>query len=301
MTLQQLKQVITISTSRSMNEAAKKLFVSQPNLSAMVKELEEEIGITIFIRSNRGIVTTPEGEEFIGYARQVVEQYQLLEKRYMSGEAKKKFSVSMQHYSFAVKAFVELVKEVGMEEYEFAIHETQTSQVIENVRSMKSELGVLFLSEFNESVLMKLFAEYDLVFEELFVCDTYVYLWRGHPLAERPEISMEDLEPYPCLAFEQGKNNSFYFSEEMKSTYDYKRMIKADDRATMLNLMVGLNGYTLCSGIISEELNGDDYVSVPLKESEKMHIGYIRHKGVKLSHMGEIYLHELRKYGNSGT
>lgn len=301
MTLQQLKQVITISTSRSMNEAAKKLFVSQPNLSATVKELEEEIGITIFIRSNRGIVMTPEGEEFIGYARQVVEQYQLLESRYMSGEAKKKFSVSMQHYSFAVKAFVELVKTVGMEEYEFAVHETETNQVIENVRSMKSELGVLYLSEFNESVLKKLFTEYDLVFEELFVCDTYVYLWKKHPLAGRPEISMEDLEPYPCLTFEQGQNNSFYFSEEMKSTYDYKRMIKADDRATMLNLMVGLNGYTLCSGIISEELNGNDYVSVPLKESEKMHIGYIRHKGVKLSPMGEIYVDELRKYGNSDT
>ena len=203
---------------------------------------------------------------------------------------------------FPVKdPFVELVKAVGMEEYEFAVHETQTNQVIENVRSMKSELGVLFLSEFNEAVLKKLFTEYDLVFEELFVCDTYVYLWKKHPLAGRPEISMEDLEPYPCLTFEQGQNNSFYFSEEMKSTYDYKRMIKADDRATMLNLMVGLNGYTLCSGISSEELNGNDYVSVPLKESEKMHIGYIRHKGVKLSPMGEIYVNELRKYGNPDT
>ena len=301
MTLQQLRQVITISTSRSMNEAAKKLFVSQPNLSAVVKELEEEIGITIFIRSNRGIAITPEGEEFLGYARQVVEQYQLLESRYISGETKKKFSVSMQHYSFAVKAFVELVKEVGMEEYEFAVHETQTNQVIENVRSMKSEIGVLFLSELNEAVLMKLFNEYDLVFEELFVCDTYVYLWKGHPLADYEVISMEDLEPYPCLAFEQGQNNSFYFSEEMKSTYDYKRVIKADDRATMLNLMIGLKGYTLCCGIISEELNGNDYLSIPLKESEKMHIGYIRHKGIKLSPMGEIYLKELRKYGNSAS
>ena len=301
MTLQQLRQVITISTSRSMNEAAKTLFVSQPNLSAVVKELEEEIGITIFIRSNRGIAITPEGEEFLGYARQVVEQYQLLESRYISGETKKKFSVSMQHYSFAVKAFVELVKEVGMEEYEFAVHETQTNQVIENVRSMKSEIGVLFLSELNEAVLMKLFNEYDLVFEELFVCDTYVYLWKGHPLADYEVISMEDLEPYPCLAFEQGQNNSFYFSEEMKSTYDYKRVIKADDRATMLNLMIGLKGYTLCCGIISEELNGNDYLSIPLKESEKMHIGYIRHKGIKLSPMGEIYLKELRKYGNSAS
>ena len=178
MTLQQLQQVITIAESKSMNEAAKKLFVSQPNLSSVVRELEEETGITLFIRSNRGIVMTPEGEEFIGYAKQVVEQYRLLENRYIHNEAKKKFSVSMQHYSFAVKAFVEMVKSVGMEEYEFAIHETQTNQVIENVRSMKSELGVLFLSEFNESVLQKLFKEYDLVFEQLFACDTYVYLWK---------------------------------------------------------------------------------------------------------------------------
>lgn len=297
MTLQQLQQVIIIAESRSMNEASKKLFVSQPNLSAVVRELEEEAGITIFIRSNRGIVITPEGEEFIGYAKQVVEQYHLMERRYMNSESKKKFSVSMQHYSFAVQAFVEMVQSVGMEEYEFAIHETQTNQVIENVRSMKSELGVLFLSEFNEAVLQKLFKEYDLIFEELFDCDTYVYLWRGHPLAGQEVISMKELEEYPCLVFEQGKNNSFYFSEEMKSTYDYKRMIRADDRATMLNLMVGLNGYTLCSGIICEELNGDDYAAVPLLETEKMHIGYIRHKGIKVSPIGEIYLNALKKCG----
>ena len=297
MTLQQLQQVIIIAESKSMNEASKKLFVSQPNLSAVVRELEEEAGITIFIRSNRGIVITPEGEEFIGYAKQVVEQYHLMERRYMNSESKKKFSVSMQHYSFAVQAFVEMVQSVGMEEYEFAIHETQTNQVIENVRSMKSELGVLFLSEFNEAVLQKLFKEYDLIFEELFDCDTYVYLWRGHPLAGQEVISMEELEEYPCLVFEQGKNNSFYFSEEMKSTYDYKRMIRADDRATMLNLMVGLNGYTLCSGIICEELNGDDYAAIPLLETEKMHIGYIRHKGIKVSPIGEIYLNALKKCG----
>ena len=231
MTLQQLHQVITIAESRSMNEASRKLFVSQPNLSAVVRELEEEAGITIFIRSNRGIVLTPEGEEFIGYAKQVVEQYHLLESRYISSASKKKFSVSMQHYTFAVKAFVEVVKAVGMEEYEFAVHETQTNQVIENVRNMKSELGILFLSKFNEAVLQKLFRENDVIFEELFTCDTYVYLWKGHPLAQRDVISMKELQEYPCLVFEQGKNNSFYFAEEMKSTYEYKKMIHADDRA----------------------------------------------------------------------
>ena len=277
MTLQQLHQVITIAESRSMNEASRKLFVSQPNLSAVVRELEEEAGITIFIRSNRGIVLTPEGEEFIGYAKQVVEQYHLLESRYISSASKKKFSVSMQHYTFAVKAFVEVVKAVGMEEYEFAVHETQTNQVIENVRNMKSELGILFLSKFNEAVLQKLFKENDVIFEELFTCDTYVYLWKGHPLAQRDVISMKELQEYPCLVFEQG--------------------IHADDRATMLNLMVGLNGYTLCSGIICEELNGNDYAAVPLAESEKMRIGYIRHKGIKVSPIGELYVDILKKSG----
>ena len=296
MTLQQLHQVITIAESRSMNEASRKLFVSQPNLSAVVRELEEEAGITIFIRSNRGIVLTPEGEEFIGYAKQVVEQYHLLESRYISSASKKKFSVSMQHYTFAVKAFVEVVKAVGMEEYEFAVHETQTNQVIENVRNMKSELGILFLSKFNEAVLQKLFKENDVIFEELFTCDTYVYLWKGHPLAQRDVISMKELQEYPCLVFEQGKNNSFYFAEEVLSTYEYKRLIKADDRATMLNLMVGLNGYTLCSGIICEDLNGSDYCAVKLDSDEIMTIGYIARKGVNISALGKKYLEEISKY-----
>ena len=192
---------------------------------------------------------------------------------------------------------MEVVKAVGMEEYEFAVHETQTNQVIENVRNMKSELGILFLSKFNEAVLQKLFKENDVIFEELFTCDTYVYLWKGHPLAQRDVISMKELQEYPCLVFEQGKNNSFYFAEEMKSTYEYKKMIHADDRATMLNLMVGLNGYTLCSGIICEELNGNDYAAVPLAESEKMRIGYIRHKGIKVSPIGELYVDILKKSG----
>ena len=298
MTLQQLRQVLTIAESNSMNEAAKKLFVSQPNLSATVREVEEELGITVFMRNNRGITVTAEGEEFLGYAKQVVEQYHLLENRYLNVESKKKFSVSMQHYSFAVKAFVQLAKEVGMDEYEFAVHETKTKEVIDNVKNLKSEIGVLYLSDFNEKVLRKLFKECDIEFKELFTCNTYVYLWKKHPLAGKKVITLDDLQEYPCLTFEQGVNNSFYYAEEMMSTYEYKRVIKADDRDTMLNLMVGLNGFTLCSGIISEDLNGDDYAAIPLKESEKMHIGYIKHKGTKLSKLGEIYIDALKNYEN---
>lgn len=299
MTLQQLRYVVAIADSGSMNEAAKQLFISQPSLSGTIKELETEIGIELFLRSNRGIKVTPEGEEFLGYVRQVLEQFHLLEGRYIEKSIKKKFSVSMQHYTFAVNAFVEMAKKAGMEEYEFAVYETKTYEVIENVKSFKSEIGVIYVTDFNRQVMHKVLAENSLEFKELFTCDTFVYLWGGHPLAQKDVITMKELEEYPCLQFDQGKNNSFYLSEEMKSTYEYKKIIKANDRATLLNLMVGLNAYTLCSGIICEELNGTDYRAVPLKESEKMTIGYIKRKGSSISRIGEIYIDELQKYENN--
>lgn len=296
MTLQQLKYALTIADCGSMNEAAKQLFISQPSLSETMKELETEIGLDIFLRSNRGIVITPEGEEFLGYARQVTEQFGLLQSKYIDKKVKEKFSVSTQHYTFAVKAFVETVKQIGMEQYEFAVHETTTISVIENVKNFKSEIGVLYENDFNEKVLNKMFKENGLEFVEMFSCDTFVYLWSGHPLAKQDVITMEELDEYPCLSFDQGKNNSLYLAEEMKSTYEYRRLIKANDRATLLNLMIGLNAYTLCSGIICEDLNGNDYKAVPLKETEKMRIGYIKRKGAKVSHIGELYIEELKKY-----
>lgn len=297
MTLTQLRYAITVANANSMNEAARNLFISQPSLSTAIKELEEEIGIELFRRTNRGVSMTPEGEEFIGYAKQVVEQYQLIESKYVWKEKiKKKFSVSMQHYTFAVSAFVEMVKQFGMDEYEFAIHETKTYEVIEDVKNFRSEIGILYINDFNKKVLTKLFTEYGLEFHELLTCHIYVYMWKGHPLAGKAEISLEELAEYPCLSFEQGNYNSFYFAEEVLSTYEYKRLIKADDRATLLNLMVGLNGYTLCSGIICEELNGSDYCAVKLKSDEVMSIGYLSRKGAAISPLGQKYLEEVAKY-----
>ena len=297
MTLTQLKYAITVANAKSMNEAARTLFISQPSLSAAIKELEDEIGVELYRRTNRGISVTPEGEEFIGYARQVVEQYGLIEAKYIDKvKEKKKFSVSMQHYTFAVNAFVEMVKQFGMDEYEFAVHETKTNEVIEDVKNFRSEIGILYLNDFNQKALTKLFREYGLEFHEILKCRIYVYMWKGHPLADKEEISLEELEEYPCLSFEQGFNNSFYFAEEVLSTYNYKRLIKADDRATLLNLMVGLNGFTLCSGIICEDLNGSDYCAVKLKSDEVMSIGYIARKGVGISPLGQKYLEEISKY-----
>lgn len=297
MTLVQLKYVIAVAGQNSLNDAAKVLFISQPSLSSAIHSLENEIGFDIFIRSKNGITLTTKGAEFIGYAKSVMEQYELLDAKYISQtEVKKTFSVSMQHYTFAVNAFVELVKQYGMDEYEFEVHETKTHEVIDNVKNRKSEIGILYLNDFNRNVLNKLFAEYELQFQPLLECGVYVYMWKGHPLAERKEIALEELDEYPCLGFAQGEHNSFYFAEEVLSTYQYKRFIRANDRATLLNLMVGLNGYTLCSGILCEDLNGKDYCAVKLKSDERMTIGYISRKDAPLSAIGQKYLEEIAKY-----
>ena len=297
MTLVQLKYAITVAGENSLNDAAKKLFISQPSLSAAIHSLEEEIGIELFIRSKTGIKITPEGMEFIGYARQVVEQYELLDSKYISkSDVKKKFSVSMQHYTFAVDTFVKLVEQFGFGEYEFEVNETKTHEVLENVNNYRSEIGVLYLNDFNQSILTRLFDEYGLEFHDLFECSIYVYMSKSNPLADKKEVALEDLADYPCLAFQQGEHNSFYYAEEALSTYKYKRLIRANDRATMLNLMVGLNGYTLCSGIICEDLNGENYCVVKLRSDEKMRIGYITRKNSSISDIGKRYIEELSKY-----
>ncbi|MGN0341793.1 MAG: LysR family transcriptional regulator [Roseburia sp.] len=299
MTLTQLAYVVKIAETKSMNKAAAELFVSQPALSAAIRELEEELHTELFIRSNRGIVITTEGEEFLSYARQMVELNHLIGERFIEQkQSKKKFSVSMQHYSFAVEAFIELGKRFSMSEFELAVHETKTHEVIENVRDHRSELGVLYVNDFNEKAMQKIFAENNLSFHPLFTCGISVYLSKNHPLAHREQISFEELADYPCLSFEQGEKNSFYFAEEVLSTLDYKQIIKADDRATMLNLMVGMNGFTLCSGIICQDLNGGRYVSVPLATEDTMTIGYIKRKHMPLSKMGQEYINILTKYGN---
>ncbi|MGM9625068.1 MAG: LysR family transcriptional regulator substrate-binding protein, partial [Eubacteriales bacterium] len=236
------------------------------------------------------------------YARQVYDPYPTLLQKYGKGDSlKKKFGISTQHYSFAVKTFVEMVKQFNTTEYEFAIRETQTHAVIEDVNLMKSEIGILYMSDFNRKVITKLLKANDLVFHKLIECSAYVYLWKGHPLAGCTSIRFEQLEPYPCLSFEQGSSSSFYFSEEILSTNEYPRTIKANDRATMLNLMVGLNGYTLCSGIICEELNGTDYIAIPFESdadqsASKMEIGYIMKKNILPSKMAELYIEEMTKY-----
>ncbi len=301
MTLTQLRYLMTIARTGSFNKAAEQLYVSQPSLTNAVKELEKELGITLFYRSGRGVTLTGDGTEFLLYAKQLYGQYEEILERYgKSGSSRKKFGVSTQHYSFAVKAFVDLAKQFDMSQYEFAIRETRTAEVISDVSTMRSEIGVLYLCDFNRKSMEKLLKSAGLEFHHLIECQAYVYLWKGHPLAKEQSICFEQLKEYPCLSFEQGDDSSFYLAEEILSTNEYARTIRANDRATMLNLMVGLGGYTLCSGIICEELNGSDYLTVPFEADERnqnstMEIGYVVRKHTILSRIGEMYAEELKR------
>jgi DNA-binding transcriptional LysR family regulator len=302
MTLNQLKYAIAISKENSLNDAAKKLFISQPSLTGAMHALEDEIGFDIFIRSKSGISLTVKGAEFIGYAKSVVEQYDILDAKYISKtDIKRHFSVSMQHYSFAVNAFVEMVKEFGYEEYEFEVHETKTHEIIKNVRNQKSELGIIYMNDFNSKVLTKVLSEEGLEFTPLFDCGICVYIGKNNPLAKeklksKESITFEELDDYPCLVFDQGEYNSAYYAEEVMSTHEYKQIIRANDRATMLNLISGLNGYTLCSGILCGDLNGDEYCAIKLDTDEKMTIGYISRKSSIISEIGQRYIEEISKY-----
>lgn len=297
MTLQQLRYIITITEKGSISEAAKSLFISQPSLSNAVKEIEKELNINIFIRTNKGITLSADGVEFLGYARQVIEQSELLEAHFLDAKPRKqKFSVSTQHYSFAVNAFVALIKKYSAEKYDFTLRETRTHEIIEDVKQMRSEIGILYLNTFNEKVINKLLNENELEFHELFQAKPHIFVSSKNPLAAKKVIRLADLEPYPFLSFEQGEYNSFYFSEEILSTVERHKNIKVSDRATLFNLLIGLNGYTICSGIIDEELNGSNIISIPLDADDTMRIGYITNKNIIPSRLGEIYIDNLKEY-----
>lgn len=295
MTIQQLKYMIKTVECGSITEAARQLYISQPSLSAALKDLETEFNISIFYRTSKGITLSPDGIEFLSYARQIVEQASLLEQRYTNKKPVKQLcSVSTQHYAFAVNAFVKLISEINAEEYEFTLRETRTYEIIDDVANFRSEVGILYFSSFNEKVLKKLLAEKQLSFSPLFDADPHVFVSVAHPLASCNCVTLHDLAEYPFLAFEQGTYNSFYFSEEILSTETHKKIIHVSDRATLFNLLIGLNGYTICSGVLNSNLNGDQITTVKLNTDETMKIGIVIHKKATLSAITLRYIEHLK-------
>lgn len=297
MTLQQLKYILTIVAKGTISEAAKELYITQPSLTSSVKELEKELGITIFNRTNKGIIVSREGEEFLAYARQVIEQVNLIEAKYTGKQPRMlDFCVSAQHYSFAVEAFVDLLRDYGGDEYNFRLRETQTYEIIEDVAKLRSQVGVLYLNRDNETVLRKIIHANHLKFETLFTARPHVFVGENNPLAGKKSVTLDDLAPYPRLSYEQGEHNSFYFAEEIQSTLNCKKNILVRDRATLFNLLIGLNGYTICSGVINKELNGANIIAVPLEIDDYMEIGYITHKEMLPNRLGNLYIERLKAH-----
>lgn len=298
MTLQQLNYVVKIAETKSMNKAAKELYVTQSALSSTIKSLEDELATEIFIRTNRGMVLTTDGEKLLSYAKQIVKMTDMIKEKFHKDETKQHFSISTQHYSFVVDAFVMLTKELEINSYDLSVDETKTAEIIENVKNLRSELGILYLDSFNRKPLTKTLKENGLEFEPLYDCPVYVFIGTNHPLAKKKKITFDELAPYPCLAFDQGEDNAFYFSEEVLSTEQYPRKIRANDRATMVELMIGLNGYTLGSGILVNELTDTQFVAIPFDTDDVMTIGYIHRKNIPLSDLAQRYLEILNTYVN---
>lgn len=297
MKLQQLIYAVKVAECGSITEAARRLFVSQPSVTSAIHDLEQEMNVRIFDRTNKGVVVSAEGDTFLGYARQVIEQAELLEGKYKSTKQRMPhFAVSCQHYSFAVNAFVDVIREFDAERYDFTLREEQTHEIIEDVARMKSELGVLYLSARNREVISKMLVANELAFEPLFRVEPHVFVCSDHPVAQRASVTREDMASYPFLSYEQGNYNSFYFSEELTSTLDRSKNIRVRDRATLFNLLIGLNGYTVCSGVISAELNGSSIVSVPLDIDEYMEVGVVTRKGTQRSPYGAAYLEAIKRH-----
>lgn len=297
MTLQQLKYLVTVAECKNITEAAEKLFISQPSLSAAIHNLENEMGVTAFVRSNKGVSVTREGEELLSFARNLLEQADIMKDRFCNDKSRMpKFSVSCQHYSFAVNAFVDVVNKYDANIYSFILRETQTGEIIDDVANGRSEHGILYLFEHNEDVLTKLFKKNDLVFEEIFKASPHVFISKNHPLANNDIITLEELKPYPYLVYEQGKRNSFYFSEEFLSVLDMPKNIQVRDRATLFNLAIGLNGFTVSSGVIDKELNGEDIISKKLDMDCTMRIGLIKKKNIILSRYAISYIDSIKKH-----
>ncbi|MGP9783871.1 LysR family transcriptional regulator [Arthrobacter sp. MYb211] len=299
LTLQQLRYFIAVASEGSISAAADLIYVAQPSMSAAMKELEARVGRTLLVRSARGVTLTAEGAEFLGYARQVLEQVELLEHRYLGRPSVRRLlGVSTQHYSFSVDAFVRMVQASGAEEYQFSLRETRTEQIIEDVRTLRSDIGILYRNDFNRKVIDKLLRESRLVFHPLFLADPHIFISRSNPLASRARVTLEDLEDLPRLTFDQGANNSFYFAEEVLSTSSSKREIQVSDRATIFNLMIGLGGYTISTGIISDELD-PSIVAIPLDVDERIEIGWIDHAAIPLTEQARRYLDEVRSVVSS--
>ncbi|MBS1337634.1 MAG: LysR family transcriptional regulator [Oscillospiraceae bacterium] len=295
MTLQQLKYAVTVAECGTISAAAEKLFISQPSLTTAIRELESEMGVTIFSRTNRGVIVSREGEEFLGYARQILSQAQLLQERFSGQEqGEKRFAVSSQHFNFTVLAFSRLVQNFRGPRYSFHFRETTTYEVLEDVSQLRSEVGILALNEDNERFLRRMFGKLGLEFTELKRVQAELFVSAEHPLAGRRFVTVEDVSPYPCITFEQGEHNGQFFFEGLSAVAAQShKTICVRERATEYQLLRALNGFSPDVGVSA--MYREEFVSLPLEPKQFHTIGYILRRDVTPSPMTLEYIQALRE------
>ena len=295
MTLQQLKYAVTVAECGTISAAAEKLFISQPSLTTAIRELESEMGVTIFSRTNRGVIVSREGEEFLGYARQILSQAQLLQERFSGREqGEKRFAVSSQHFNFTVLAFSRLVQNFRGPRSSFHFRETTTYEVLEDVSQLRSEVGILALNEDNERFLRRMFGKLGLEFTELKRVQAELFVSAEHPLAGCRFVTVEDVSPYPCITFEQGEHNGQFFFEGLSAVAAQShKTICVRERATEYQLLRALNGFSPDVGVSA--MYREEFVSLPLEPKQFHTIGYILRRDVTPSPMTLEYIQALRE------
>jgi len=290
MTLKQMRYIIAVHQYASISEAAKKLYLTQPSLTSSIHQLEHELGFTIFIRSRNGVEVTPKGLELIKQMKTILEAVDSMEEKFSGpGKDRQTLSISAQHYNFAADAFIRLIQESGSI-YTFHFLETTTLEVIENTASGLSELGILYYSKNNASVIMRELKNRGLAFHLLFEAKPHVFLRAGHPLAAKNELTQDDLAPYPFLAYSQGTEASYNFLEEVVPAAGKDQVIYVQDRSTCYRLLEHTDAYSIGSGILSKESGTDQVRSMPLADCEDMHIGWIQKKDQELSALARRFL-----------
>ncbi len=299
MTIQQCKYVLEIAKTGSFNKAAKQLFIAQSSLSMSIKSLEQELKIQIFERSGNGIRLTDDGSEFVKYATQICENSDFVSERYSSNKVQQKLYIVTQHYDFIADIFGKMLSKItDIDEYKFALREIQTYDVIREVETAYSDIGILAIKDSDYDIMKRYLGRKGLLFTPFLHAKPHVFMRKTHPLAKAEVLRNADLKDFPYVSYEQGEHNSSFFTEEIMNVPYVSKHIEISDRATLMNVLLLTDSYTIGTGIMPSALNRKDIVSIPLKSDEFYIIGYILNEDRKISGMLEKFITLLEKSSN---
>lgn len=295
MTIQQCKYVLKIAKTGSFSEAAKQLFIAQSSLSISVKSLEQELNIKIFEHSGNGVYLTDEGAEFVKYATQICENSDFVTERYSSKNIQQKLYIATQHYDFIADIFGKLLKGTKGDSYRFSIREIETYNVIRDVETAHSDIGIIAIKDGDYEVMKRYLGKKKLSFTSVLKVFPHVFFRKEHPLAQCGRLTNSDLKDYPYVSYEQGEHNSSFFTEELMDTSHINKHIEISDRATLMNVLLITDSYTVGTGIMPSSLNQGAISSVPLESEEYYIIGYLLNENRKVSKVTEKFIGVLKE------